>query len=740
MRDLSATKLEAYQKKDSLDPIVKITLTQGATTVTLREDVILSLSHEEEPYRASCKLVCDNSDGYFTDLDLKGYKAVLSWGLITEDGEEFSDAAPLWVIAEQLDSSEGKLTCTLTMVGIPNMLAEDRASESYVPDEDDSKTVKDIINDILDTSMTAFGDCVAYTVEWDSEDSLVDSYQPKDSFRIYKNGSRLAAIRRLLDYTKCVIRYGGDEKIHILEPTTSGEVFDYEYSLADTYHSFFAKAYRKTLVIPNKVVVESRTDDDPQYSGNKTDPTSYALLPKTEYRQMRLQSNDEAEDIAEAILSKYQLNAEMGAANVPMNVGAEVFDYVKVTDEREDDSRTGNIGSLTRTYSPGKYQLSFSFGDWLTVRKLLNDIEINSDAGAYFERLSVDTLYANHIRLDDIDDGDTYQRILSTQLTAEGIVILAQISGDLDDIDDGGTYQRVQSAALTAGGLVLLDQVTTGTYGLVAATDISAGHIKLSESIGDLDDIADGNYGKIRTTCINSGYIQLNSSTRIKTGSGSEWYNESGVVIDADTGIEIWGNNVLELRTSGGSLRGTLFGGSDYLGLESPSDSVDITSDNDDVRLRASLGEINANTDFLPISASNYNLGSSAHYWGNIYAYKYYGKSTEIESFQKHNDIALLKNIKHKDNRLILDSFPPELLETNEMLEEERGKIIKRIEKWEKNLDIPIGEVKRRKEDALLEAYKGLGIKGINIFAWQSLLTGAILQITDRIEKLEAKL
>jgi len=660
MRDLSATKLEAYQKKDSLDPIVKITLTQGATTVTLREDVILSLSHEEEPYRASCKLVCDNSDGYFTDLDLKGYKAVLSWGLITEDGEEFSDAAPLWVIAEQLDSSEGKLTCTLTMVGIPNMLAEDRASESYVPDEDDSKTVKDIINDILDTSMTAFGDCVAYTVEWDSEDSLVDSYQPKDSFRIYKNGSRLAAIRRLLDYTKCVIRYGGDEKIHILEPTTSGEVFDYEYSLADTYHSFFAKAYRKTLVIPNKVVVESRTDDDPQYSGNKTDPTSYALLPKTEYRQMRLQSNDEAEDIAEAILSKYQLNAEMGAANVPMNVGAEVFDYVKVTDEREDDSRTGNIGSLTRTYSPGKYQLSFSFGDWLTVRKLLNDIEINSDTGAYFERLSVDTLYANHIRLDDIDDGDTYQRILSTQLTAEGIVILAQISGDLDDIDDGGTYQRVQSAALTAGGLVLLDQVTTGTYGLVAATDISAGHILLSTTEKD-----------------------------------GEWYNESGVEIDADHGINIYGvNNALTTRaTKSGTIQcyvgsdGAIYAGAGDVKIdgdgikfegsanllrfksgtkegyiyESASGLTFYTSGGD-IWISPNIGSIYAVADLLPYTGDEY-LGTSTKYW--LYAYVNHLRFKDWSTFQKHDDIGLLRQIKAKADSDLIDiaTVPDEIKE-----------------------------------------------------------------------------
>ena len=580
MRDLSATKLEATQKEASLDPLVKITLSlSGEDDVVLEEDKILNLSHEEEPYRASCKLTCDNSEGYFTDLDLKGWQAVISYGLVTKDGAEYSDAAPLWVIAQQLDSSEGKLTCTLTMVGIPNMLSEDRASESYVPDDTDTKTIKTLIREIAgDTGVThlaCFNHTPKYDVVFDSEDSLIDSYQPKDSFRIYKNGSRMAAIRRLLDYTWCVIRYGGDGKWHILKPTISGVSYNYEYSLDD--HVFFAKAYRKTLVIPNKVVVESRTDDSPSYSGNATDATSYALLPKTEYRQMRLQSNAEAGNIAEAILSKYQLNAEMGAAAVPMNVGAEVFDYVKVTDEREDDYRIGNIGSLTRTYSPGKYNLRFSFGDWLTVRKLLNDIEINSDAGAYFERLSVDTLYAKHIRLDDIDDGDTYQRILSTQLTAEGIVILAQVSGTLDDVDDGGTYQRVQKASLSAAGLVLLDQVVTDTYGLVLATDISAGHIKLDEVVegtyglvkstdiqsghiklssceGDLDDIANGTYGKVRATEISSGHINLTSSFRIE----GQTQSSAGVYIDATDGITIKGGKLV-LKDSNGAHSGVLY-------------------------------------------------------------------------------------------------------------------------------------------------------------------------------------
>ena len=119
MRTLSDT-LTSAQRKASLYPAIKIKLTHGANTVILYEDRLLSLTHSEEPYRASCKLVCDNSDGYFTDLALQGYKAVISDGLVTKAGKEYSDSAPLWVMAQQLDSVEGKLICTLTMEGIPD--------------------------------------------------------------------------------------------------------------------------------------------------------------------------------------------------------------------------------------------------------------------------------------------------------------------------------------------------------------------------------------------------------------------------------------------------------------------------------------------------------------------------------------------------------------------------------------------------------------------------------------------
>jgi len=415
MRTLTDT-LKTAQQAESIDALCKIVLSHGESSYTYDRDRILDINHPEEPYTQKAELVLDNSDGALTELDLKGFKGVISYGAVGTAGEEYSACAPLTVIAQQLDSSPGKLTCELRMVGIPNMLAEDRASESYTPKKDkdtgdydpasaDTDTVKDLLTKIIEATITCFSHCHAYEVVYDSEDDLIDSYIPRDGFRIYHNGSRLAALRRLIDYTHCMMRFGNDGKIHILKPTTSGTTYDYEYSL-DSGHTFFAKAYRKTLVIPNYIVVESKQDDDPQYSGYAEDAESIAAFREVrQYARTRLESDDQAGDIAEAILGKYQLNAEMGSAKVPMDCGAELLDYVKVTDqEREGDYRTGNIGAITRKYKPGQYTMQLSFGGWLTVRGLASNLEVYPDGvKQHIEELFVDELYATYIYTSMID-------------------------------------------------------------------------------------------------------------------------------------------------------------------------------------------------------------------------------------------------------------------------------------------------------------------------------------------------
>jgi len=122
--------------------------------------------------------------------------------------------------------------------------------------------------------------------------------------------------------------------------------------------------------------------------------------------------------------------------------------------------------------------------------------------------------------MDDIDDGATYAKILSTSLSS-GQALLSQALGDLDDVSDGTGYGKVAKTDISAGHILLsacdgsLDDVDDGSnYGKIAITDISSGHILLASCTGDLDDVAEGtNYGKVAITDISSGHILLSTCT-----------------------------------------------------------------------------------------------------------------------------------------------------------------------------------------------------------------------------------
>jgi len=594
----------------SLEPRPRLTLSKaGESDIVLEYDRIRQIpSHEEREDSQVLQVVCNNSDGYFTSLTLQGWDAVLEWGLVTSAGNEYSACAPLKVMSQSLSSDPSALLCYLTMTGIPNQMEDDKASAKYNHHWSDTKTVKDLITEVMDgqpvdteiteeqttsdgyvdldgtqadpldgvgqrvsvpdrlitkvsfrlkktglptetnvtfvirdvesnnilaskvfpiasistspawceatltltgtvtfngsstavtgsgtafstelkagdiirkstgtswytvssitndTSLTltanadagddgadtanstlfgckvdheityagstpsggvwiyceyqdgdasnyvsvsynsygvkanewglyvhasagaddlghtdedcayrykyiadgidVFAHCTAYVVVYDSEDSLIDTYLPKDALRIQKNDNRISVINRLLGYTACVKRFEDDGKMHIFTPTTTGSTYDYEYSLETADHKFFSKSQREALVIPNKVVVSSYEDDDDQYTGSATSAASYALLPKSEFVSRKLVSNAQATSIAEALISQAERAASRGSVSVPINVGAEVWDYVKVTDSRQSDSRTGNLHIVRRSYNPNAntWRMSFSFG------------------------------------------------------------------------------------------------------------------------------------------------------------------------------------------------------------------------------------------------------------------------------------------------------------------------------------------------------------------------------------------
>jgi len=129
------------------------------------------------------------------------------------------------------------------------------------------------------------------------------------------------------------------------------------------------------------------------------------------------------------------------------------------------------------------------------------------DLTAYFHKTNDD--------LDDVIDGSTYSKVLTTSISA-GKILLSQADGDSDDISEGAAnFFAGVSGADFIKGTDDLDDISDGsTYAKVLSTSISAGQIILGQATGDLDDIADGGtYGKILVTDISAGKIVVVGST-----------------------------------------------------------------------------------------------------------------------------------------------------------------------------------------------------------------------------------
>ena len=358
------------------DVLCKLVLTSGATTKTYSEgstNRLLDVRHPETEWSQTAQIVVDNRDGNLTALALEGYKGVISYGYTTSDGDEYSAASPLTVISQKADRMASELTMSFSLAGLFNMMGEDKASVAYTPDDSNTDTVKTILDAVTGATLACFNHTEAHTITYDTgyDDGIIDTFIPADYFSVGLNESKLSVIKKLLRLTKCKTRVSNDSgtaTIHIFQPTITGESYDYEYNDAVTGHNFFDKSVRKRLVIPNKVTVSNHPDHEDTYTGTATDSDSHAALGfyLPEFKYARPVSDAQALLIATAILQGYQLARERGHGHAMMNVYQEVMDYVKITDSWANDTRIGNIGSLTRYYRPGKFDFEFRFGSLST--------------------------------------------------------------------------------------------------------------------------------------------------------------------------------------------------------------------------------------------------------------------------------------------------------------------------------------------------------------------------------------
>ncbi len=367
-------------------------------------------------------------------------------------------------------------------------------------------------------------------------------------------------------------------------------VYDYSYNdlTTGTYHIFWSDSHRKRIVLPNKVTVESDPSHSPAYTGTATDSESNTLLDVRDAKRMRLPSTAIALKVANAWLTNLQRDAERGSAFVPYNVGQEMFDLVRLVDTRSGASMVGNVGYLhiQVSISPSKlgsrgrliagrsrYDMSLRLGSPSVgvpmgisppVDTSLLQQQETIDAGAInknFQSLWDNILATNQIievlagKLDDTrnygainfdvtPDGEFYGKVLNTHLSSGGIKISSVTTFDSNNWNPSKKRQ-VYLAQPTTPYYVGDLWVESGIFKKCTTERLTGVYTAADWTNVTLDEIIDGaTYARVNATELSAGVINLYSGT-IKTG---KWYIKSGVVLDADAGISLYGGQVA-LRT-----------------------------------------------------------------------------------------------------------------------------------------------------------------------------------------------
>jgi len=442
----------------------------------------------------------------------------VTWEMDGNQGDEYSRCAPLRCRAQELHSGRGILKLILRPLGILDQLGEDKATAGTTVAAGNTLTVQDWITLVAGaTGLASYSTYTAVPLSYDSTDAVITTFKPAEYFAIRLNESRLSKVQELLAYTGSKMRSQNDGKIHIFDPVVSGTAYDYEYAFnVASEHNFWSKTVRNRFVEPNKIIVTSPSSAGTVYAGTATSATSFALAPKIATYEMTLASSAQANSIAAAKIESVEVDSEKGFAVVPMNVGQELWDWIKITDSRQNDTITGNIQYIRRDVeihpsSPLTWTMMLALGrpSQLSIMSNMLDAGVN-----YSGRLSdgqILTMYDGIISyLESQKQQLTF--IDETYITASD----SSIPGDLDDLDDGTTYKRVLATAITAG------------------------NIRLTEVVGTLDDVDEGStYQKILATNLSAGNIKLTSGLV----AAGEWYDTGGVRINASTGIDIYGGS-----------------------------------------------------------------------------------------------------------------------------------------------------------------------------------------------------
>ena len=797
----------ATQSSPTASP--KVTATIGADVYTSEggggNDGLVSITADEQVWGGQYTLELDNADETLNAKDYKGSGLTLNFGFTDAAG---SNLAPLYVYDQAFISREGKLLLQLNCIdawGLLSQVTSDLASASWNQEWQKEENLigtqlpsgEPITQALIDTIKAQYGKTIFQivssligtinkTVVLDDNDGIINVRTPPLSVR-----NVISGVRQTMEMTKSYLLWKPDGQFHVIQPDLHTTVYNY-----DIANLFFSNVEDAAVVIPNQVTFWSFDLDGKNWISGTADNTvsqgKVGIIPR-HYLLANMHTDARADTatltaLAEGALAKIEREESQGMLIAPMHCAQELFDKISIVDDRYGTPRTttGYIHRIVREYGRGVYRITIQLGG-VTSGYIPPGGSIPIPlAGAESPQaprpdywVIPKAVQGYHHDLHFVaDDWDTVSWLAGTIKFYDGTTqsISAGNTGDLpsslvryiyfDLADVSPNVLKVTDNYLSVMTLKtgVVCMIQRGSSTAIKATVIpSYGKEPLiTPDIINMTGLLVHDYGggkylqSILNTQISAGLLKLTAST-VKSGS---WYGESGVIIDATTGIEIQGD--LDLKfTYGGSYPCYIYTGTvgDLVLLSRAGHEVFVYQDGlyaNNLRLPgdALFGSTASSADriffrtggydkiFCPQVANWGKLGDTTYYWYRVYADAYYGKITTIQSFQRQDDIALIKRIGDKRVRdkdgierevIDIDTLPEGVKHIEVVVEKPKrtmliGKPNPKKDKIDYEELVTVGEEEVRKEEF------------INMGALTSLALGAIKQLIERVEALEAKL
>jgi len=293
----------------------------SAPVLELDEDV-LEVYEDTRPQDGRLRVVLRNDDGHYNDLPGGAYAAIrrgsqvdFSPGYLTASGPVASTGPRYWIEGWDYVNDRGRALFVLEASDAWGLLENWRARRQFAWDAGAS-TVYGLLQFVLGRAGLGFGAL--------SASGAVTSLSP--AFTIQPAESGKGAVSRLLAMVPDVLLIAGEYGFLVNPTATQAADYGYgtEHAILEGRYGFRSAFFNRVQVFGQSLMVE---EFDWTGVGDVYDRLNQA-------HDRNLTSTAAAEDRADALLRRQEMQAADDEMLVPVNCGQELYDVVEVTDPR----------------------------------------------------------------------------------------------------------------------------------------------------------------------------------------------------------------------------------------------------------------------------------------------------------------------------------------------------------------------------------------------------------------------